>query len=59
MNIVMKKIDTWLSIQRYVTEASQAPLVSAVTNVEIWGKPRVSRRARIERRFFVPRITTV
>lgn len=55
----MKKIDNWLSIQRYVTEASKVtsmPL-STTNNVEIWGKVQSKHNARESRkirRFLTP-----
>ncbi len=59
----MKKIDTWLSIQRYVTEAAQITSLPTITNVEVWGKvqSKLSRtqQSRKARRFFVPRITNI
>jgi hypothetical protein len=55
----MKKIDNWLSIQRYVSEASQVIPLPSMSNVEVWGTVRRSSSARKNRRFFVPRITTI
>jgi hypothetical protein len=55
----MKKIDNWLSIQRYVTEASQIVSVPTATNVEVWGKVQSKHASRKARRFLVPRITTI
>lgn len=55
----MKKIDNWLSIKRYVTEASQITSIPTMTNVEVWGKVRSKHQNRKQRRFLVPRITTI
>jgi hypothetical protein len=55
----MKKIDNWLSIQRYVAQASQIVSVPTMTNVEVWGKVRSKHETRKNRRFLVPRITTI
>lgn len=57
----MKKIDNWLSIQRYVSEAAQITSVptNTTTNVEVWGKVRSAFTGRTNRRFLVPRITTI
>jgi hypothetical protein len=57
----MKKIDNWLSIQRYVSEAAHMTPVATFTNtnVEVWGKVRSPRADRKTRRFLVPRITHI
>ncbi len=59
----MKKIDNWLSIQRYVTEAARITSVPTITspnsNVEVWGKVQPTRQSRTARRFLVPRITNI
>lgn len=57
----MKKIDNWLSIQRYVTEAALITSVptNTTTNIEVWGKVRSAHTGRKNRRFLVPRITNI
>lgn len=55
----MKKIDNWLSIQRYVIESSLITSMPTITNVEVWGKVRSPRVARKVSRFLVPHITKI
>jgi hypothetical protein len=54
----MKKIDNWLSIQRYITEASKVTSMPLSTsNVEVWGKVQSKPDAhysRKTRRFLTP-----
>ncbi len=57
----MKKIDNWLSIQRYVSEAAQITSfpTNTTTNAEVWGKVRPAHEFRKNRRFLIPRITNI
>jgi hypothetical protein len=50
----MRKIDSWLDIQKYVAEAQHVPMRRIRSDVEIIGRPAARRRRR-----FASRLTSI